>query len=444
MSTSALPTSGVAGGRAWTARHPRADAALQRATFTLTVLFPYFTTDAYTLQPAFVEGLGAVGVTRHRVLVMDPELVLKWSREELAFYIARELFYCFLNSWGWLRPGMDSETWQVAREMEASDDLVKDTRAKWPTAPIVPSLAELPDHRLGEWYYEQLMARGGCQSPQAKGTAPGGKGKGSIPPTPGVPGVGDQPGQGSVPGDVAGDLDNQLGRSEAMLEADRLATASAIDAEVASKGRGNMPESLLRQAEMLRRPAVCDWKTVLPRLVRGHLLNRPGSRHPTYRRRHKMQGALSRLPRTPVLSGSYDSMPLVWIGIDTSGSMSEHELTEGVTELRHVLRAIGCRARFLVIDAAIHKDVEVDESTDLTQFLVGGGGTSFIPVFEEAMAADRRPDVIFFYTDGDGAAPAEEPPIPTVWMLTAEGREPAKWGQKVRIVPRKRTAPLGA
>jgi predicted metal-dependent peptidase len=416
----ALPTSGIVAGLAWTASHPAATAKLQQATYDLVKFFPYFEHDAYTLQPAFVKDLGTVGVTQRRVLVLDPEVVSKWDRVAFAFVLAHELCHCFMDVWDWLLPGIDKDTHNVAIDMEANDDLVADPRAKWPWPPIVPGDAGFPEHRTGRWYYAELMKRGGAGSPNARG-----KGKGSFA----------APGLGGKAQEVADALDELLGRSDAQLQGDRLATASAIQSE-AAKGRGSIPGGLLRQAEALRRPPVCDWRTTLPRLVRGHVQKRPGSRHPTYARQNRKQSALGFGPGRPVLSGSYDTRPEAWIGIDTSGSMSKDQLSEGVTELKHVLRALGCKVRFLVIDAAIHTDVEVDEHTDLTQYLKGGGGTSFIPVFDEAAKAKRRPDVLFFYTDGDGSAPAADPGIPTVWMLTPKGTVPASWGTVVRITPK--------
>ena len=63
--------------------------------------------------------------------------------------------------------------------------------------------------------------------------------------------------------------------------------------------------------------------------------------------------------------------------------------------------------------------------------LMGGGGTSFHPVFERAEAL--MPEGLVYFTDGRGPAPEHAPHFPVLWVLPEGGRTPAPWGQVVAM-----------
>ena len=61
----------------------------------------------------------------------------------------------------------------------------------------------------------------------------------------------------------------------------------------------------------------------------------------------------------------------------------------------------------------------------------GGGGTSFIPVFEYIEKNDLRPDALIYLTDLAGRFPEHEPDFPVIWGAICEGTAP--FGKVVRI-----------
>jgi predicted metal-dependent peptidase len=63
--------------------------------------------------------------------------------------------------------------------------------------------------------------------------------------------------------------------------------------------------------------------------------------------------------------------------------------------------------------------------------LRGGGGTSFIPVFDWIASRDRAPDLLVYFTDADGAFPAHEPAYPVLWLI--KGKRTVPWGQRVQL-----------
>ncbi len=66
----------------------------------------------------------------------------------------------------------------------------------------------------------------------------------------------------------------------------------------------------------------------------------------------------------------------------------------------------------------------------------GRGGTNFRPALEANFLKETAPDVVVYFTDGHGPAPAVAPTIPVVWCLTVRGVKPAPWGGEIRMTSR--------
>jgi predicted metal-dependent peptidase len=59
----------------------------------------------------------------------------------------------------------------------------------------------------------------------------------------------------------------------------------------------------------------------------------------------------------------------------------------------------------------------------LPRKVLGGGGTSFIPVFERIEAEQLRPDVLVYFTDCFGLYPKNVPQYPVIWAsITPEAQ----------------------
>ena len=73
-------------------------------------------------------------------------------------------------------------------------------------------------------------------------------------------------------------------------------------------------------------------------------------------------------------------------------------------------------------DAKIHNVFEITSDTDIPDFVVGRGGTSFIPVFEKMheMELDHLP--LIFFTDLDGEFP-KEAKNDTFWVTPNRSRK---------------------
>ncbi len=121
--------------------------------------------------------------------------------------------------------------------------------------------------------------------------------------------------------------------------------------------------------------------------------------------------------------------------LDVSGSVPDAELAAFLGELDALKGALRARVAVLACDRALSADsprvFEPWEPLRPPARLPGGGGTSFLPVFEWADAQDVRPDLLVYFTDARGRFPAAPPAYPVLWLV--RGGAPVPWGERVQL-----------
>ncbi|MBQ7402421.1 MAG: hypothetical protein IJW05_03160 [Lentisphaeria bacterium] len=63
----------------------------------------------------------------------------------------------------------------------------------------------------------------------------------------------------------------------------------------------------------------------------------------------------------------------------------------------------------------------------------GGGGTDFTPIFQYIKDKNMHPNILVFFTDGNGSCPQNAPGYPVLWLLTEKGTAPVSWGYKIQM-----------
>jgi predicted metal-dependent peptidase len=169
---------------------------------------------------------------------------------------------------------------------------------------------------------------------------------------------------------------------------------------------GNMPAGMSRHVDALLNPKR-DWRD----LLRDGLFFPEDYRWvPTDRRFHEVL--------LPTLTGEVHR---VVVAIDTSGSIQGEKLASFWTELLAILRNNRCEARVLACDTEIQNEWdEVSFDPAHVDALEGGGGTSFVPVFERVekwAEAGWRPEAVVYLTDLDGRFPGTPPDVRTIWVV---------------------------
>lgn len=177
------------------------------------------------------------------------------------------------------------------------------------------------------------------------------------------------------------------------------------------KQRGTLPAGLQRVLEELEAEEPEDYKRLIDRLL--------GSKFAIRRYRMTMTRPSRRLGigfmgRKRLQRGS-----LVF-AIDSSGSMSDHEMAVSVSNGKQIAKRYGAPFLVLICDAAIHTIKMIKKIADMDDLqMLGGGGTSSLPVFEYLEEHRIKTDLLLYLTDLYIDFPKEEPKIvrKTVWAV---------------------------
>ncbi len=121
------------------------------------------------------------------------------------------------------------------------------------------------------------------------------------------------------------------------------------------------------------------------------------------------------------------------VAIDVSDSTDTQPLREAfAAELLNIARARQCRITTLYSGSRIQKISRFSGHPAIVDVYRGGGFTDLRPVFAYARTLQPRPAAIIYLTDGFGPAPAASD-IPTLWVLSPEGKKPVDWGIELRL-----------
>lgn len=191
-------------------------------------------------------------------------------------------------------------------------------------------------------------------------------------------------------------------------------------------GCGNCPGNVLRLLKQINTPNL-DWRVLLRQFLREC---RGGSYKwlPTNRRF---------VSKGLYLPGRSEHIFCGIIAIDTSGSTAD-ELPDFIGEVQKLMRSFGrFELTVLECDTVIGNVTEISSFTPVYDWkshrFSGGGGTDFTPVFQYIKEKRIHPNVLVFFTDGDGNCPEKAPGYPVLWLLTNEGEAPVQWGFKIKM-----------
>lgn len=198
-------------------------------------------------------------------------------------------------------------------------------------------------------------------------------------------------------------------------------------AATAAKAMGKLPGSLERYVDQLLNPKV-PWQEKL----RYHVTRAVSKDATTWARPHRR-----RLVNQGIVMPSYTGFSAgeVVVAVDTSGSISEKELTVFLTELQSILDVCKPeRTWILAIDAQVHDVTEIESGDSLVDNvppLRGGGGTAFEPAFNWVEEESKTPTALIYFTDMYGSFPNQAPMYPVIWCATSDHEAP--WGEVIQL-----------
>jgi len=235
-------------------------------------------------------------------------------------------------------------------------------------------------------------------------------------------------GSGNEPREGPGRFDKHVYEPAQMNQAEvKRAIASAANQ---AKAMGKLPAALERFVNEVLTPQI-TWAERLRYLLSKALGRTNMDWTRPHRRRLVSQGIFF-----PAYTGH--GAGTVVFAVDTSGSMGQAEYDAATAEAADILTQANPKELWMLsCDAKVHTTERLESGHDLYSApvkMVGGGGTSFVPVFDwidENLSC--RPDVLIYFTDGYGTFPDREPDYPVVWVMTTDLEPPFGDALKVEV-----------
>jgi len=345
----------------------------------------------------------------------NPEWVGPLSEPELRGVLAHEVLHVVFAHAD-RRAGRDAKRWNLAADIVINLLLVEQGFELPAGGVFMRRFGGLPT----EVVYDKLsadsaltVARGGRATPGEESDVPG------IVVDPGADLV-DADDPRVVPMQGADMLDQEA----------RAELVGSLRQEIGAKLHGRAA-AMFRQDLVAAEQGQLDWKALLRQWLQDRVKHDWSA--PPWSKRHIHRGIY--MPSPSVQAPGH-----VVFAIDTSGSMGEDELAAAMAEVRAYRETFPCRLTVIQADARVQSVTTYEELDGVevprTTVVHGRGGTDCRPVFEWIDEnADAAPTVLIYATDGYGTFPANEPPWPTIWIITRVGvaNEQLPFGVCVRL-----------
>jgi predicted metal-dependent peptidase len=371
---------------------------------------PYFRSYLLLLRPVETDKVPTAAVDAQCRVYWNREFFASLNINEGAFVVLHEMFHPFLrHAERGKRHGVtDFKLWNIATDCEINRTLAQMQGVVVPSGLCLPEKFGLPTNERAEVYYDLLRIK-----QEDEGDDDGDGGGGGTPIDVHGSGAGDSPGDWELPVDDpdapgASGVDQKMAEEQSgrdICEADR-------------KQSGRIPGTLVRHAEAINAPPKVPWQRLLKAAVNHGVNAVTGYDEPTYRRVAARSFSLG----GDVLLPTYEShQPTVSVIIDTSGSMSQADLSTALRETQGVCKALDCTVTVFAADTRIGAAQSVTKASDIK--LSGGGGTDMSAAIVQVAAIKPVPNIIVVLTDGytDWPAGNPNPRIKYITVITEGG-----------------------
>lgn len=195
---------------------------------------------------------------------------------------------------------------------------------------------------------------------------------------------------------------------------------AAIQSKLAGDKPGTIPGDIQIILDKLLQPKL-SWKRLLARF-----LNTFNKNDYTYRRPNRRFWPKDYMPTLYT-----ESLGSLAVAVDTSGSVSDIEFKQFITEIHSILRMMTPPYIDIIqFDSRIKSIDRVRTVNELLKVKFSGrGGTRITEVVE--WANKNQPQVILFFTDGEFSFPSEKVQIPTVWLIHNNKKFTAPYGKVI-------------
>ncbi|KAA3628095.1 MAG: hypothetical protein DWQ08_07470 [Proteobacteria bacterium] len=351
--------------------------------------------------------------TDARALYYNPDYIARLSIGQLEAVLAHEALHCALSHFS-RRRHRDRHRWDVACDFAINVLLVGEGMSLPPDAVYLPQFAgmsaeeiyPLLDENPDQEPHDQHLYDDGTADGDGPRNGGGGDGMGR-----------DDAGGGAGGGDPE---PPPLTVEERELLSTRWQQRVAGAAQQALQS-GKLSRPMARFIDHLLQSQV-PWRALLARF-----LSFSGREDFNYHRPSRREGEA-------ILPSLRSAQVELAIAVDTSGSITPGEMNDFIAEIDALKGQVSARVTLLACDCALHAGApwRFDPwETMRTPRLSGGGGTSFVPVFDWLARQDTFPDALIYFTDAEGEFPGREPPYPVVWLV--KGKQPVPFGERIQL-----------
>ncbi len=200
---------------------------------------------------------------------------------------------------------------------------------------------------------------------------------------------------------------------------------AVIQAAISARGIGKLPAGIERLLDRQLSPQL-DWQELLARFIEQNAKTDYTWTTPNRRYLHKNL-------YLPSLRNC--ELENVVIGVDSSGSISESDLSKFSAEITSIFSQYPANIHILYCDNRIQK-VDILTRSDLPVTITpkGGGGTDFRPVFDYVEENNLDPSCLIYLTDLECISyPQKHPHYPTLWVKTGTGQNFAPFGEMIHL-----------
>lgn len=179
---------------------------------------------------------------------------------------------------------------------------------------------------------------------------------------------------------------------------------------------GNMSSNFLREFELLNSKKV-NWRTALRKAIFGESFGFKDISMYKYNFSHHLF-----INNKILVNKIVGKKPIrVVVAVDTSGSISDEIYNEFITEVYNLISSFSMDVSFISCDCEIKGVVNrlgLGNFKLVENISYGGGGTSFVPVFEYIKEKMKnKVNALVYLTDGYGVYPNYSPEYNVVWVI---------------------------
>ena len=345
----------------------------------------FFTSMCFSLIHKFSESV-PTAATDGKHIFFNPKFFMNLTPDERVFLLLHETMHCaYLHMFRAKALGLDRRKSNIAA-----------------------------DHVINLMLLERgfKMPQEGLADPQYKGMSME-EVYHLLPPNPEPPPMEDLMDPVGESGDTAQAAEIEQNIQDALIRA-------ATQAKLADNSAGSIPGDIQIFLNKLLNPKL-SWQTILRRYLQSFTKNdytwtRPNRRY---------------FPGHYLPSLRSESLIDIAIAIDTSGSVSDEEFTQFISEVHSIMKMMKPpKISLIQFDTEIKA---VDSIVDLGGLnrvkFSGRGGTNINPVFE--WAANNRPKLLLVFTDGYFKEPSETTKQDTLWLIHDNPNWKAPFGKAI-------------